>query len=545
MTTPAVSARQVSEAAFQSEKRYENPALDVVLDVHFTQPDGATRTVPAFWAGDTVWKVRYASAQPGVHRYTTECSDAGNPGLHHRQGAITVVAYEGNNALLRHGAPQVAPDKRHFCHEDGTPFFWLGDTWWMGLTKRLSWPDEFTALAKDRQAKGFTVVQLVAGLYPDMPAFDPRGASESGFPWEPGFTSINPAFFDEADARILQLVDLGLCPCILGTWGYYLTWLGPEKMALHWRYLMARWGAYPVVFAAAGEQAMPWYLSEQKSTESAWLKQEWSNIVRQMRQINAFNRLITTHPQTNARDSVDDPCLLDFEMQQTGHGAPTISHAARATEGWQSRPVMPVISGESRYEALEITPEVTTTDARQAFWAHLLNSGCAGHTYGVNGVWQVNRDNDPFGNSPSGRNWGVTPWRQAMQLPGSTQVARAKGLLLSLPWHQLEPVGLPAISKLRRILARALRVDLSHSRHQPPVAAAAIKDGSLAIYYFLKSRPIALAKLPISRSMEAFWFDPVSADTTPALPGQTTLTPPGKNAGQDEDWVLVIQKKPL
>jgi len=26
-------------------------------------------------------------------------------------------------------------------HSDGTPFLWLGDTWWMGLTTRLDWPD--------------------------------------------------------------------------------------------------------------------------------------------------------------------------------------------------------------------------------------------------------------------------------------------------------------------------------------------------------------------------------------------------------------------
>ncbi len=137
-----------------------------------------------------------------------------------------------------------------------------------GFDQAPDWPDEFQTLAKDRHDKGFTVVQIVAGLYPDMPAFDPRGASLAGFPWEADFHTINPAFFDEADARIMHLVDMGLCPCILGTWGYYLNWLGTEKMKLHWRYIMARWGALPVVFAAAGEQVMPWYLSENRGTEA-------------------------------------------------------------------------------------------------------------------------------------------------------------------------------------------------------------------------------------------------------------------------------------
>ena len=45
----------------------------------------------------------------------------------------------------------------------------------MGFTKRLSWPDGFDELAADRVAKGFTLVQIVAGVYPDMPYGDPRG----------------------------------------------------------------------------------------------------------------------------------------------------------------------------------------------------------------------------------------------------------------------------------------------------------------------------------------------------------------------------------
>jgi hypothetical protein len=75
-----------------------------------------------------------------------------------------------------------------------------------------------------------------------------------------------------------------------------------------------------------------------------------------------------------------------------------------------------------------------------AFWSHLINSGCAGHTYGVNGVWQVNGKTKPYGNSPAGNNWGTTPWDVAMNLPGSAQVGAAATLIESLPhWNDLEP----------------------------------------------------------------------------------------------------------
>ena len=43
----------------------------------------------------------------------------------------------------------------------------------------------FKQLAADRKAKGFNVIQIVAGLYPDMLPFDPRGANEGAIPGKP------------------------------------------------------------------------------------------------------------------------------------------------------------------------------------------------------------------------------------------------------------------------------------------------------------------------------------------------------------------------
>jgi hypothetical protein len=108
------------------------------------------------------------------YRFQTECSDTRNAGLHGVRGEVTITPYTGENPLFRHGPVRVADDLRHFAYADGSPFFWLGDTSWMGLTKRLTWPEDFQQLTADRRAKGFTVVQIVAGLYPDMPAFDER-----------------------------------------------------------------------------------------------------------------------------------------------------------------------------------------------------------------------------------------------------------------------------------------------------------------------------------------------------------------------------------
>ena len=73
---------------------------------------------------------------------------------------------------------------------------------------------------------------------------------------------INPAYFDAADLRIQYLVEKGLVPCIVGCWGYHLPMYGEPAMKKHWRNLVARWGAYPVIWCLAGEGSMPYYLSK-------------------------------------------------------------------------------------------------------------------------------------------------------------------------------------------------------------------------------------------------------------------------------------------
>ena len=173
-----------------SEVERDDPFNEVTLDLLVTDPAGQERAIPAFWAGDRQWRVRYAPARGGRHVVSSRCSDAGDGGLHGAAGELHVTeAADVSNPLLRHGPIQVAAGRRHLEHADGTPFLWLADTWWMGLCRRLRWPEEFHALTADRTAKGFNVVQLVAGLYPDMEPFDERGrvtaASRGGTTFPP------------------------------------------------------------------------------------------------------------------------------------------------------------------------------------------------------------------------------------------------------------------------------------------------------------------------------------------------------------------------
>ena len=419
-----VEANRVAQVSLASEKVYSNPFLEVQLDAMVTQPDGSQLRVPAFWAGGNRWCFRCASRTSGWVTWRTECSDLANSKLHRMEGKVEVIAYGGDNRFYRHGPVQVARDRRHFEHADGTPFFWLADTWWKGLCKRLPL-EGFQQLAADRKAKGFTVVQIVAGPLPDEPPFDPRWANEGGLPYEGDYVRINPAFFDHADRRIEHLIEMGIAPAIVGGWGWHMPSVGGEKMTRHWRYLVARYGAYPVVWIVGGEAGGA----------------EWTAVARHVRNVDPYHRPATAHPYSSGRQSLTDDAVLDFDMLQTGHGggwgAPLGDYAgvaantvAKVTSHYAKTPAMPVLVGEVTYEGHMMSNGADIQ--RFMFWSSMLN-GAAGHTYGAGGIWQMNSETE------RGAEYEFTPWFEAMQLPGSTQLGLGKTLLEEYPWWRFEP----------------------------------------------------------------------------------------------------------
>jgi len=523
------TVNRVVEWAFESGKTYRDPFHDVDVDVIVRDAAGGEQRVPCWWAGEQTWRVRYAPHAPGRYTWRTVSTDATNSALHGIAGTLEAEPYRGDHPLHRHGPLRVAASKSHFEHADGTPFFWLGDTWWMGLCRRFRWPEDFQLLAADRLQKGFTVVQIVAGLYPDMPAFDPRGANEAGFPWEKDWARIRPAYFDMADLRIQYLVERGLVPCIVGCWGYYLPLLGEARMKKHWRYLVARWGAYPVTWCLAGEGNMPYYLSANKDADNAAQRKGWTEMGRYLRGVDPFHRPITIHPPRSGRRTVEDPAVLDFDMLQTGHSdrgsfGPTVE---TVTESVAAQPKMPVIESEVCYEGINGGSREEVQ--RYLFWACML-SGAAGFTYGANGIWQVNTAETPYGPSPHGRSWGDTPWDVAMRLPGSRQLGLAKALLARYPWWKLEPHP------------EWIEPHWSKGEYYRPFAAGI--PGRLRIAYLppMGAQPMLRGLDP--GAWRAFYFDPATGREHPLATVTADDTGSAKlpHGPVFQDWVLVIER---
>ncbi|MBP5662341.1 MAG: DUF5060 domain-containing protein [Clostridia bacterium] len=118
-----------NEAVFVSDTNYSDPYEDITLDLVLTNGT-VTYVIPAFWDGGRVWRVRFVCPSAGTWTYTTTCNVTTDTGLHGQTGTLTCTAYNGDLAVYQHGFIKTAPNTKYFMYDDGTPFFYLGDTHW-------------------------------------------------------------------------------------------------------------------------------------------------------------------------------------------------------------------------------------------------------------------------------------------------------------------------------------------------------------------------------------------------------------------------------
>jgi hypothetical protein len=524
------------EFALTSERAYDDPFNEVEVDAVFTGEAGDTWRVPAFWAGDNVFRVRFAAPQPGSYTWRSEATNADDPGLHGRTGALHARPYDGPSALYRHGRVRAAPSGRTLEHADNTPFLWLADTWWMGASPRLDWPDGFRRLTDDRVRKGFNTIQIVIGPLPDFCAttatWDPQQANEGGWPWEQDFARINPAFFDHVDLRMAFMIDQGLMPCVVGMWGYYLPFMGVDRVKQHWRYLIARYGAYPVIWCLAGECTMPTYArhgTPEFERDREMQEAGWTEVARYVRDLDPWSTLQTVHPayRVPARHSLRDASLVELDMLQTGHsGYGSLEDSVRAIrEAVGEAPPLPALNSEACYEG--IMGGSKDEVQRFLFWASMLKGAC-GHTYGAQGIWAMSSRDEMFRGTTG--SWGDGVWQDVMHYQGSAHVGVGAKILRRYPWWRLEP-------------SEGRAVD---DESGPAIRFVAHIPGELIVAYLpCNCMPYAEPyALPIEARVgyRAAFHNPRTGAVVPigeVLPEQGRWRPPRKPTM--EDWVLVLE----
>lgn len=277
---------------------------------------------------------------------------------------------------------------------------------------------------------------------------------------------------------------------------------------------------------------MPYYLSERKEEDAQFQKKGWSELAEYVRQIDPYHHPITVHPTDCAHNQVEDPALLDLDILQTGHGdrQSLPNTVNRVIEAYRHPYRMPVIDSEVCYEG--IGEACRQEVQRLMFWVCLLNGAC-GHTYGANGIWQVNTREKPFGPSPHGMAWGHTPWEDAYQLPGSAQLGYAKKLLERYDWWRFEPHH------------EWVEPHWSEEQYMAPYAAGI--PGEVRIFFLPWFTPAVLVRGIESGAMyQAFLFNPVNAEiqklgkVIPDARGDWRL--PLARLPIYQDWVLVLER---
>ena len=112
------------------------------------------------------------------------------------------------------GTLRVAGNQRYLEYDDGTPFFYLGDTAW-GLFHALN-HEEAQYYMSNRADKGFTVIQAVA--------LSGGGSNAPGVNGEVPLIDGNPAmpnenYYRHVDDIVKMAEESGLFMGILPTWG--------------------------------------------------------------------------------------------------------------------------------------------------------------------------------------------------------------------------------------------------------------------------------------------------------------------------------------
>lgn len=512
------------ELVLTSTTSYRHPDVDVRVSAAFAAPDGTTLTVPGFWDGGDTWRVRFAPTMEGEWSYVVSATDAENTGLHDRRGIVQAVAYSGDLDLYKHGFVKVSQDRRGFVFDDGSPFFWLGDTHWQAPNyERLdecNHPDcrcasQFRHAVDEVVAQGFTVYQT----YPDAAANDGGGNVSQVSWWTENYTELNPsAFTEQFDPMMDYLADRGLVIAL----GMGVHWqngqIGEEAMRRFAAYVTARYSAHPVV----------WITGQEVDVENDLRTLPvWETVARTIHENDGYR-----HPLGAHMDSVGDPRTFgsepwhDWFPTQGGHG--TVRSQMHYRSYWEHQPSKPYLETEANYEQLHWSGEIIDTRAvRQSAWK-ALQCGSFGYTYGAAGVWAMKWDPS----TPGWDEYQSTPWYEGIDLPGRRQMKLMKEFYLSLgSWQRLRPAF----------------ADSAYGEFGDSERAVLAHDGDRTYVVYLYNETLVsgtLRGLAAKVAYGAEWFDPRTGQHIPiAAPAVTDggewEVPPKPSS---EDWVLLVAR---
>ena len=441
-----INVWEVFEISLTSEQTFDNPYGLVPVDgtrdyleMVFTgvSGDAAGRkvTMKGFWYDDNTWKVRFAPPVEGTWHYQSLSEDRG---LNSVTGSLEVGAWEEAEKQenpVRRGMIRVSRDEprpgRHFEYSDGTPFLWIGDTWWNWAKIDIPF-FRFRELADDRAEKGFTIGQLF------VPG---NGWGPKATIHEDNFTRIDVHHIKKIDSIVSYANVKGITVWIHPWWARenMNSRISEEQIKRWWRYVIHRYGAYNVVWVLAGEYNLYNY--------GGYPLSFWDELGRLIKEEDPYERIVSTHPtppgwsggaeapQWSTAEVLHDAPWLDYNQSQTGHGKYRNELTPEIVAGsYRMYPPKPVVVTEPWYEFVEGNP--AGMDIRFGAWSAFL-SGAAGHSYAGGHVWKAHVPESPAGPDAWPMDLGFET--NTFDYPGAVSMGVMSKFLQEIEWWRFEP----------------------------------------------------------------------------------------------------------
>lgn len=510
------------EVALRAVDHYANPYRELEADIALTPPDGgAERTAPLFWDGGDSWKFRFAPDRIGEWRWTVRSRD---PGLNGQRGGFQAVAsnHPGSIRPMR-GFP------RHFQRQDGSRFWFLGDTAWALCTDNAQEKHDRDAVERYLEARAAQGFNVVHSMLLSEAGWDNRGG--------PAFANlaeerINPGYWREVDHRLAYANRLTLVCGLALAWGdkgdepyAWRKFPSVQARQRYARYLAARYAAYDVYFILAGE----WHaeIATRGSTAEA-VRKEFLDLGAVLQANDPHRRMMAIHPMNDngsVREFNEASWMTFGDYQQNYHD---LHGRVIESLGFGK----PVVNAEYGYylrdqdgDGIPDKENSTTIEImRHATWDIAIAGGYVVTGFGTT-YFGGNRDPGPF-NVEAGKN---RPWE--------AQLGHLKTLFAGLGWWKLEPHD----ELLSCITPRGR--DRSHlNRVAPPETTyrcLADPGRTYVLYVRGLSEPVKLALASPGEGFRTRQWNPRTGEFTsiqcePDNGGFSYRPPDG------QDWVVVV-----
>ena len=440
-------------------------------------------------------------------------------------------SWKGPSVDFKHGNLKVSENKHFLVFEDGTPFFYLGDTGWE-LFHRLN-KEETEKYLENRRAKGYTVIQAVVLAELDgLNSPNPEGNKPllNNNPLTP-----DEKYFAHVDWVIKKAEEKGIFIGVLPTWGdkWNRKWgegpqiFNPENAKIFGKFIGQRYKNNPNII---------WIVGGDRPVESEIQRQTVVAMAEGLREGDGGRHLISFHPTggNGSSQQFHNEPWLDFNMRQNGHSQSYTERYFMTSDDYRLVPPKPVIDGEPIYEdhPVNFNPDQnghsTATDVRRPLYWNLF-SGAFGHTYGHHSVWQMWSPERTQVNRP------LMPWYEAIDQPGAGQMIYGRLLMESRPF-------LTRIPDNSIIVSDKITSSVPGAGSYRFVATRDI-EGTYAMVYAPIGRKFSV-RMDVIKGKEvvAWWFNPRNGEAKEigkfTNTGTQSFNTP--SPGENLDWILVL-----